>query len=221
MPQRELWSAVDHYLSESVVKPDAALDAALAASESAGLPAISVSAAQGKLLHLLARMVGARRILEIGTLGGYSAIWMARGLEGGGKLITLEFDARHAQVARENFVRAKLADRIELIEGKAIESLPKLEQRGDKFELVFIDADKVSTMEYFQWSLKLVRSGSVIVVDNVIRSGAIIDEKSTDASVLAIRKFNEMLSKESRVDATAIQTVGSKGYDGFTIAVVK
>jgi predicted O-methyltransferase YrrM len=219
MASQEMWSAVDEYLVKLLLPPDKVLDAALQASSDAGLPQIAVSPAQGKFLHLLAKIRGAKKILEIGTLGGYSTIWLARALPADGRLITLEYAAKHADVAKANLKRAGVADKTEVIVGPAIESLPKLADRGP-FDLVFIDADKVSTPSYFEWAMKLTKSGSVIVVDNVIRKGAITDAKSTDENVRAIRKFNEMLSKEKRVTATTLQTVGSKGYDGFAIAVV-
>jgi len=218
-PQQDQWTAVDEYYAKLLMSPDAALDAALADSAAAGLPQINVAPNQGKLLHLLAKMNGSQRILEIGTLGGYSTIWLARALPAGGKLITLEYEPRHAEVARKNIARAGLADRVEIRIGPAIESLPKLAGSAP-FDLVFIDADKVSTADYFTWSLKLTKPGSVIIVDNVVRKGAIADPRG-DESVQGIRKFNELLSKEKRVDATALQTVGTKGYDGFVIARVK
>jgi predicted O-methyltransferase YrrM len=223
-----LWSAVDDYLTELVVRPDAALDEALARSEAAGLPPINVTPAQGKLLHLLARMQGARNILEIGTLGGYSTIWLARALPPGGRLITLEYEPKHAEVARANFAVAGLSDKIELRLGRAIETLPELEREGGRpFDLVFIDADKPSTPEYFKWSLKLTRPGGVILVDNVIRKGAVVDgatpREDSDGereNIAGIKRFLGMAGAEPRVSVTAIQTVGGKGYDGFAIALV-
>ena len=218
---KDQWTAVDRYLVETLVPPDPALDAALRTSAENGLPAINVAPNQGKLLHLLALTMGAKNILEIGTLGGYSTIWLARALPAGGKLITLESDAKHATVARSNIARAELADRVELILGRAIDTLPKLahDNRGP-FDLIFIDADKPSVPEYFTWALKLSRPGSVIIVDNVVREGKVIDGASTDASVQGVRRFMEMLKREPRVTATALQTVGAKGYDGFAIARV-
>jgi predicted O-methyltransferase YrrM len=218
---QEQWSAVDRYITELLVQPDAALDGALQSSAAAGLPAISVSPPQGKLLMLLAMLQGARNILEIGTLGGYSTIWLARALPPGGRLITLEADAKHAEVARENIERAGLDGVVELRLGPALETLPRLaaENRGP-FDFIFIDADKPSIPDYFTWSLKLVRRGSVIIVDNVIRSGAVIDAANGDASVQGVRRFNDMLAAEPRVSATVIQTVGGKGYDGFAMALV-
>jgi predicted O-methyltransferase YrrM len=218
---QEQWTAVDRYISDTVVHSDSALDAALEASTKAELPAIAVTANQGKLLHILARLVGARNVLEIGTLGGYSTIWLARALPKGGRVITLEVNPKHADVARANVNRAGLASTVEIRLGAALETLPKL--AGDKlgsFELIFIDADKANIPEYFTWSLKLSRPGGLIVVDNVVRKGAVIDADSDDPDVQGVRRLNNMLTKEERVTATTIQTVGSKGYDGFTIALV-
>jgi predicted O-methyltransferase YrrM len=218
---QEQWTAVDRYISDTVVPSDSALDAALEASTKAELPAIAVTANQGKLLHILARLVGARNVLEIGTLGGYSTIWLARALPKGGRVITLEVNSKHADVARANVARAGLASTVEIRLGAALETLPKL--AGDKlgpFELIFIDADKANIPEYFTWSLKLSRPGGLIIVDNVVRKGAVIDADSDDPDVQGVRRLNNMLTKEKRVTATTIQTVGSKGYDGFTIALV-
>jgi predicted O-methyltransferase YrrM len=218
---QELWSAVDKYLVETLVRPDAALDAALRSSVAAGMPAINVSPNQGKLLHLLARIQGARKILEIGTLGGYSTIWMARALPAGGRIVTLEADPKHARVAGENIARAGLSGMVDLIPGRALETLPRLAVEGrGPFDLIFIDADKPSNPDYFTWSLKLSRPGSVIVIDNVVRDGEVIDRNSKDAGVQGVRRMNEMLAGEPRVSATAFQTVGSKGYDGLAIVLV-
>lgn len=217
----ERWTAVDRYITDLLVRSDHALDAALEASIAAGLPQINVSPNQGKLLHLLAIVQGARTILEIGTLGGYSTIWLARALPSNGRLITLEADSKYAEVARANISRAGLADTVELRVGRAIDTLPRIaaEERGP-FDLIFIDADKQSTPEYFGWALKLSRPGSLIIVDNVVRNGQVIDPASEDPNVQGMRKFNELLAAEPRVTATEIQTVGSKGYDGFAIALV-
>jgi predicted O-methyltransferase YrrM len=214
---QELWTAVDRYITDLLVPADAALEAALQASADAGMPAIAVSPNQGKLLMLMAQMLGARKILEIGTLGGYSTIRLARGLSAGGRLITLEADPKHAGVARSNMARAGLGDVVEVRIGRALDTLPLL---AGPFDLIFIDADKVSYPEYLAWSVKLSRSGTVIVADNVVRKGAIIDADSTDPNVQGVRRFNEILAADARLSATAIQTVGSKGYDGFTIARV-
>ena len=212
-----VWREVDRYITETLVQPDAALDAALAASDVAGLPPINVSPAHGKLLWLLARTLGAKRILEIGTLGGYSAIWLARGLAPGGRLITLEALEKHAAVARRNIARAGLADAVEVRVGPALATLPQLD---GPFDLSFIDADKQNNAEYFRFALKLSRPGSVIVVDNVVREGAVVDARSRDSAVEGVRKLNELIAGEPRVAATAIQTVGIKGYDGFAVALV-
>ncbi|WP_437320582.1 O-methyltransferase [Sorangium sp. So ce385] len=218
---QEQWSAVDRYITDLLVPPDAALDAALEASAAAGLPPINVAPNQGKLLNLLARIHGARTILEIGTLGGYSTIWLARALPEGGRLITLESEPKHAEVARANLDRAGVADRVELRLGRALDTLPKLAAEGrGPFDLIFIDADKPSNPDYFAWALKLSRRGSVIVVDNVVRRGAVVDPGSADPNVQGVRRLYELLAAERRVSATAIQTVGAKGYDGLAVALV-
>jgi len=218
---QESWAAVDDYVHERLVPHDSALDAALAASRVAGLPEIAVSPSQGKLLHLLALTVGARRILEVGTLGGYSAIWMARALPPDGRLITLESEPRHAEVARANLARAGLAGVTEVRLGPALETLPRLAGEGvGPFDLVFIDADKPSNPDYFNWGLQLARAGSLIVVDNVVREGAVIDADSSDASVRGVRRLFDVVRSEPRVSATAIQTVGVKGWDGLLVARV-
>ena len=215
------WTAVDRYFSDLLVSPDPALDAALAASAAAGLPAINVSPAQGKLLHLLARAIGARNVLEIGTLGGYSTIWLARALPVGGRVISLEADARHAEVARANFTHAGLEDVIEVRLGMALDTLPQLAAEGrEPFDFVFIDADKPNNAAYFDWALRLSRTGSLIVVDNVVRGGDVIEAESDSPTVQGVRGFLDRLAAEPRVSATAIQTVGNKGYDGFAIALV-
>jgi predicted O-methyltransferase YrrM len=218
---QDRWTAVDSYISDLLVRPDETLEAALEGSEAAGLPAIQVAANQGKLLHLLARLQGARSILEVGTLGGYSTIWLARALPPGGRLITLELEPRHAEVARANIARAGLAERVEVRVGPASESLPRLTQEGvEPFDLVFIDADKEGYPDYLGWALRLTRPGSLIVADNVVRGGALIDPDSSDPRVQAVRRFIELVAAEPRLDATVIQTVGSKGYDGLAFALV-
>ena len=219
---QDTWSAVDGYLTETLVKQDAVLEAALRASEAAGLPAISVSPPQGKFLNLLARVQGARNILEIGTLGGYSAIWLARALPpGGGRLVTLEVDAKHAELARANLARAGLANVAQVRLGRAIDTLADLDRESaGPFDFIFIDADKPSIPEYFSWALRLSRRGTIIVVDNVVRAGAVADQGSADAAVLGVRRLNLMMAGEPRVSATTLQTVGAKGYDGFALAVV-
>jgi predicted O-methyltransferase YrrM len=214
----ETWAAVDQYIVDSFLPVDPALEAALNASAAAGLPAIAVSAAQGKLLHLLALIHGARRILEIGTLGGYSTIWLARALPEGGRVVTLEFNPRHADVARANIATAGLAARVDLRVGRALDLLPSL--AGDPFDLVFIDADKPSTTEYFQWAVKLSRPGAVIVVDNVVRDGGLIDPNGNE-DVQGMRRFMKAAAAEPRVTGTVLQTVGAKGYDGFALLRVR
>ena len=218
---QEQWTAVDEYIADLLVPADAGLDAALAASAAAGLPQVQISPMQGKLLQLLARGLQARAILEIGTLGGYSTIWLARALPAEGRMVTLEIDSGHADVARTNIARAGLADLVELRLGPALHTLPQLaaESRGP-FDLVFIDADKVHNADYFTWAVRLSRPGSLIIVDNVVRDGAVLDATSLDPAVQGVRRLNALLAAEPRVSATAIQTVGSKGYDGFAIALV-
>jgi predicted O-methyltransferase YrrM len=218
---QETWKAVDDYIAAKLLSADPVLEAAMRACDEAGLPAISVTPAQGKLLHLLARMQQARRILEVGTLGGYSTLWLARALPAGGRVVTLELEPKHAGVAAANFARAGISDRIDLRIGPAADSLARLvDEKGEPFDLVFIDADKPSTADYFRLALKLSRPGTVIIVDNVVRNGAVVDAGSTDASVQGIRRFNDAVSVEPRVTATAIQTVGAKGYDGFALLLV-
>jgi predicted O-methyltransferase YrrM len=218
---QDVWTAVDMYITDLLVPSDTALEAALQASGAAGLPSIQVSPVQGKLLHLLARACGARQVLEIGTLGGYSTLWFARALPAGGRVITLEADPKHAEVARANFALAGLSGVIELRLGPALETLPKLASEGrGPFDLIFIDANKSSMPEYFDWALKLSHAGSIIIADNVVRNGAVLDAASGDADIQGVRRFNERLASEKRVTATEIQTVGSKGYDGFALVVV-
>jgi len=214
---QKIWTAVDNYYSGMLLQPDAALDAAVEASGAAGLPDIAVAPNQGMLLYLLARMQGAKRILEIGTLGGYSTIWLARALPPGGRLVTLEYDPKHADVARENVARVGLAGVVEVQTGRALDLLPSL---TGSFDFFFIDANKDGYPDYFHWALKLSRPGNVMVFDNVVRNGKVIDAKTTDALVQGVRRLNEAIAAEPRVSATAIQTVGVKGYDGFLIALV-
>jgi predicted O-methyltransferase YrrM len=217
----ELWAGVDQYLGDLLLQPDAVLEAALEGSAKAGLPPINVSPCQGRFLQILAQSHGAQRILEIGTLGGYSTIWLARALPPTGSLITLELNPDYAKVAQENLARAHLEAAIELRIGPALETLPQLETEGrGPFDLIFIDADKPSTAEYFTWALKLSRPGTLIIVDNVIRKGTLVEAASPDPAVQGMRRFTELLGKEPRILATAIQTVGTKGYDGFAIALV-
>jgi predicted O-methyltransferase YrrM len=215
------WTEVDHYFSGKLLPRDDVLDAALEASAAAGLPAISVSPNQGKFLQILVQIMGARSILEVGTLGGYSTIWLAIGLGAGGRIITLEVDPNHAQVAQLNILRAGFQDIVEVRVGNALETLPRLAaEGGDPFDLIFIDADKQNIPKYFEWALELSRPGALIIVDNVVRSGAVIDADSSDPSVQGVRRFVELLRAEERVSGTAIQTVGIKGYDGFAIILV-
>jgi predicted O-methyltransferase YrrM len=215
------WSAVDDFVADHLLGGDPVLEAALSANAAAGLPPIDVSAAQGKLLHLFARMMGARRILEVGTLGGYSTIWLARALPDGGSLVTLELEPRHADVARANIARAGLADRVEIRVGPAADSLATMVAAGEgPFDLVFIDADKPSNTLYLRAALAMTRPGSVIVVDNVVREGGILDPSSNDPRIQGTRALFEAVAAEPRLSATAVQTVGAKKWDGFLLAVV-
>ncbi len=217
----DTWSAVDRYITDLLVPSDPLLDGAIEASAAAGLPEIQVPPNQGKLLELLARMHGARNILELGTLGGYSTLWLARALPPGGRLITLEADPKHAEVARATFARAGLDGTVDLRLGPALETLPLLYAEGrGPFDLIFLDADKENYPNYLPWLLKLSRKGTVIVADNVVRNGLVIDPGCTDPRVQGVRRFNELLAAEQRLSATAIQTVGSKGYDGFALVLV-
>jgi predicted O-methyltransferase YrrM len=220
---QQRWSAVDRYIADLLLPPDPSLDAALEASAAAGLPAHNVSPAQGKLLQLLALMQGAQTILEIGTLGGYSTIWLGRALPADGRLVALEADPGYAEVARANVARAGLADVVEVRVGRALDTLPLLAaERPGPFDMIFIDADKRSNAKYLEWALELSRPGTVIVADNVVRGGAVADDGDGDgdANVRGVRRFYELLAADPRVTATAIQTVGLKGYDGFAIALV-
>lgn len=215
-----VWTQVDDYIGGLLLPADPVLDAALEASAAAGLPTIQVSAAQGKLLSVLAGAVGAKTILEIGTLGGYSTIWLARALPPDGRLISLEVNPTHAEVARANLARAGVDGIAEVRLGRAIDTLPLLADEGLSFDFVFIDADKPSTPAYFEWALRLTRRGGMIITDNVIRDGKVIDADSDDPNVQGVRAFNAMLAAEPRVTSTIIQVVGSKGYDGMALALV-
>lgn len=218
---KKLFDTVDRYISEHLLGADPALDNALQKSTAAGLPAIHVAPNQGKLLHILARAMGAKNILEVGTLAGYSTIWLARALPSAGRLVTLEVDPKHADVARENVANAGVGDLVDLRVGAALDTLPRLHAEGaGPFCLTFIDADKENIPHYFEWALKLSRPGSLIIVDNVVREGALIDERSADPNVVGVRRLHERLRDEPRVSATTLQTVGNKGYDGLTFAVV-
>ncbi len=219
--QSEKWTEIDNFFSDALIAPDRVLESVLESSRAAGLPAINVSPNQGRLLEMLARILNARTILEIGTLGAYSTIWLARGMQAGGRLITLEADPAHAAVALANIARAGLQNVVELRLGSASDTLPQIsaERRGP-FDLIFIDADKQNIPSYFEWALRLSRPGSVIVVDNVVRDGRVIDSKSDDPDIQGVRRFIEMLGANATVSGTAIQTVGVKGYDGFAIVRV-
>jgi predicted O-methyltransferase YrrM len=216
------WTAVDDYIVSSLFEADPVLDAVLKANRDQGLPAIDVSAAQGKLLSLLVRIRGAKTALEVGTLGGYSTIWMARGLPADGKVVTLELDQHHAKVARSNFERAGVSGKVDLRVGPALQSLAALDsENAGPFDLIFIDADKPNNPNYLDWAMKLARPGTVIVCDNVIRDGAVVKQNSGDANVEGARAAFSFIGGEKRLDGTAIQTVGAKGYDGFAIAIVE
>jgi predicted O-methyltransferase YrrM len=218
---KKIWTDVDDYIVSSLFGPDPVLDAVLATNRDQGLPAIDVSAAQGKLLSLLVRISGARKVLEIGTLGGYSTIWMARGLPAGGKIVTLELDPHHAKVARSNFERAEVADRVDLRIGSALQSLSTLgSENAGPFDLIFIDADKPNNPNYLSWAMRLSRPGTVILCDNVIRDGTVLDDDGRDAYIEGARAAFSFIGGDKRLDGTAIQTVGAKGYDGFAIAIV-
>lgn len=224
---QDLWTAIDAYIGEHLLPPDAVLEAAMAASDAAGLPPIAITPNQGRMLELIARIQRAESILELGTLGGYSTIWLARGLTPGGRLVTLERDPGYAEVARANISAAGLDETVELRVGPALETLPELHAEGlGPFDLIFVDADKQNYPGYFEWSLKLARVGTLIVGDNVVRAGAILDPAAEqpdapDGGIAGgVRRFYEMLGRERRVIATAIQTVGAKGHDGFALALV-
>ena len=219
---QDTWSEVDRYFSRHFIAADDALDAALAANRSADLPAIDVTPLQGRFLELLVRMTGARRVLELGTLGGYSTMWLARALPADGRVITLELEARHAAVARANLARGGLLERVDLRVGRAVDLLRDLVvERSAPFDLIFIDADKASYPEYLDWSLQLSRPGTVLVGDNVVRDGKVLEAETPDPHVRGVQRFTELVASEPRLKATVLQTVGSKGYDGFAIAVVE
>jgi predicted O-methyltransferase YrrM len=216
------WSAVDSYLVEKLVPSDPVLTATLQRNRAAGLPPHDVSAAQGKFLHLVTKMAGARRVLEIGTLGAYSTIWLARALPQGGRVVTLESDPHHAETARRNIEYAGLVSVVDLRVGAALGTLPTVQADGlNPFDLIFIDADKPNNPAYLEWALKLSRPGTVVIADNVVRDGAVVDATSSDAGIQGVRSFINMLAADARVSATALQTVGSKGWDGFVLALVQ
>ncbi|WP_121945093.1 O-methyltransferase [Priestia megaterium] len=218
----EIWNEVDLYMNDKLIQPDPILDEVLKANQEAELPAIDVSPSQGKFLHLLASLKGAKRILEIGTLGGYSTIWLARALPKDGQLITLELNAHHAEVARANLKRAGVSHLVEVIVGPGLDTLAVLKDRGtEPFDLIFIDADKPNNPNYLKWALELSKRGSTIICDNVVRQGHVVNSESEDENVKGIRQFMNALAQEKRISATAIQTVGSKGYDGFIVGIVE
>jgi caffeoyl-CoA O-methyltransferase len=218
---KELFGKVDQYINNLLVNEDEALTATEASIKESNIPPISISANQGKFLHILARLVNAKKILEIGTLAGYSTIWLARALPKDGHLITLEFDPKHAEVAHKNIIRAGLDSIVEIRIGKALDILPQIELEGiGPFDMIFIDADKTPYTEYFQWSLRLSRPGTLIIADNVIREGKVLEANSSDEMVSGVQRFNNMLAKNTAVTATIIQTVGAKDHDGMAIAVV-
>ncbi|MGE7696078.1 O-methyltransferase [Lysinibacillus sp. NPDC094177] len=220
MTNFNVWNNVDEYFMEKLIPADTELEAVLQANKAAGIPEIDVSPTQGRLLYLLAKIKGAKNILEIGTLGGYSSIWMARALPNEGKIYTLEIDSEYASVAKQNIKNAGCENKVEIIVGDALETLPTLKKIAPPFDLIFIDADKPNNPHYLKWALELANSGAVIIADNVVRDGAVVDEKSKDERVQGVRQFIDLLQGESRIESTAIQTVGNKGYDGFVLAVV-
>jgi len=218
----EIWNEVDLYMNDKLIQPDPILDEVLKANQEAELPAIDVSPSQGKFLHLLASLKGAKRILEIGTLGGYSTIWLARALPKDGQLITLELSAHHAEVARANLKRAGVSHLVEVLVGPGLDTLAVLKDKGtEPFDLIFIDADKPNNPNYLKWALELSKRGSLIICDNVVRQGHVVNSESEDENVKGIRQFMNALAQEKRISATAIQTVGSKGYDGFIVGIVE
>ncbi|MFD4704161.1 O-methyltransferase [Gottfriedia sp. NPDC058432] len=221
MPNNVIWNDVDEYFIEKLIPNDSILENVLLANYHAGLPSIDVSPTQGKLLYLLAKIKGAKNILEIGTLGGYSSIWLARALPEDGKLTTLEISHEHAKVAEKNIIEAKLQNKVEIIIGKALDTLPFLKESNSIFDFIFIDADKPNNPHYLNWALKLATSGALIIVDNVVRNGEVIYQTNQDESVKGVRKLMDLLASDPRIDSTAIQTVGLKGFDGFVIGVVK
>jgi predicted O-methyltransferase YrrM len=214
----DVWTEVDQYYTSKLQKPDSIMESVLKENSEAGLPAIDVSPNQGKFLSLLAELKGAKRILEIGTLGGYSTIWLARSLPEDGRLVTLEYSEKHAMIAAQNIRHAGMEEKVEIKVGAALDTLPSLE---GTFDFIFIDADKQNNANYLKWALQLAEPGAVIITDNVVRAGRVIDENSEDESVKGVRTFAEMLSQEDRIDSTVVQTVGSKGYDGFILGIVK
>jgi predicted O-methyltransferase YrrM len=218
---QQLWTAIDHYLGDLLAPSDEKLDSAITANHKAGLPAIDVSPLLGKFLHILIQITKAKRVLEIGTLGGYSTIWMARALPRGGRIVSLEFSPRHAEIARGNLQKAGLLNRVDIRVGPALESLPKLKASdAGPFDFIFVDADKENNPKYLQWALKLSRRGTVIVIDNVVRQGGVVEAKSSAPDIVGTRRCLEMMAAEPRLSAVALQTVGVKGLDGFALALV-
>jgi predicted O-methyltransferase YrrM len=218
---QKIWIDVDRYFAEQLHLSDPVLDAAMQSNAAAGLPAIDVAPNQGKFLNLLARLTHSKKILEVGTLGGYSTIWLARALPPGGRLISLESNSKHADVAKSNIQRAGLSDRVDIRVGAALESLPEIEKEGlAPFDFIFIDADKPNNPGYLEWAIKLSRTGTIIIVDNVVRDGEVADASSSDPTILGTRKMFELMSRHARLSSTTLQTVGSKGYDGFALAIV-
>jgi len=218
---QETWAAVDRYFGDRLAPHDEALTACMETNREAGLPSIDVPSLLGKYLDLMVRISGARRVLEIGTLGGYSTIWLARAVPPGGKVVTLEIDPRNAEIARKNLERARVLDRVEIMVGPAMDTLRTFSESGaDPFDLIFIDADKKSIPQYLEWSMKLSRPGTVILVDNVVRDGKVLDADSRDPDIQGVRRMTEMMAAHPRLSATAIPTVGARGYDGFAVAVV-
>ena len=223
MPKKakDTWSEVDRYFSEALIKPSRALDSAIRANHKAGLPAIDVTPLQGRFLEVLIRATGARRVLEIGTLGGYSTIWLARAIPDNGLVVTLEVEPKHASIAQKNIERAGLSRRVDLRIGAAAETLAALvAASADPFDFIFIDADKAGYPDYLKWSLKLSRPGTLIVADNVVRDGKVTDAKNSDPNIKGVRRFTKLMAAEPRLSATVLQTVAGKGYDGFAMAVV-
>ncbi|GIN86056.1 O-methyltransferase [Heyndrickxia sporothermodurans] len=222
MSNELIWDQVDQYFMEKLIPEDKALKQVLITNRELGIPEIDVSPTQGKLLYLFAKMKGARNVLEIGTLGGYSSIWLARALPESGKVYTLEMEQKYADIAKQNIKQAGCENKVEVIVGKALDTLPLLKERGiTPFDFIFIDADKQNNPQYLRWALKLSESGTIIVADNVVRNGEVIDANSKDERVQGIRQFMDIIANEPRIEATSIQTVGTKGYDGFVIGVVK
>ncbi|WP_138825146.1 O-methyltransferase [Bacillus altitudinis] len=218
----QVWGKVDEYIKDKLMAKDDVLEQTLIKNKQAGLPEIDVSPAQGKLLYLLAKTKGAKRILEIGTLGGYSTIWLARALEEDGELLTLEAVSHHAETALQNIDRAGLAERVTILQGKALDTLSQLKEQDTlPFDLIFIDADKPNNPQYLKWALHFSKKGTVIIADNVVRNGAVLHASDQDERVKGTREFFDLLKQESRIEATAIQTVGEKGYDGFIYGIVK